>query len=101
MCIAPSTRTRVALPDQLHRDLDNPPGRCGTNCAEGRVRKSGALWNRGVWEPEIRVIEQIESLKASLKVQPINQRDVLEQRGIDVFDTRRTKDVPRGIAVIP
>ena len=46
------------------------------------------------------MIEQIESLKASLKVQALNYCEALEQGSIDVLDSRRAKDVPRGVAVI-
>src|SRR5580704_13103561 len=67
----------------------------------GWVRKGGALRDGRIGSSQIGVIEQIESFQTSLKIQSIDQRDTLEHRCIDVFDTRSTKNVPRGIAVVP
>ena len=45
--------------------------------------------------------EQVECFKASLKVQTINQREALEERGIHILDSWCTKNIPGGIPIIP
>ena len=83
-----TSKLTVHLPDDLHRDLEDSPCRSGVNRSV-RGRTDGV-----VWKPEVSVIEQVERFKSSLKSQPLDQRDILEQGSVHILDTRRTDDVP-------
>src|ERR1035438_10094535 len=85
----PNPKSPLALPDNLHRDLDDSAWRCGANYSE-RGRREGVIWH-----PEVSVIEQIEPLQASLKPHSLVQRETLEKRGIHILDARRTNNIPR------
>src|SRR3981081_976626 len=79
---------------EFQAKLHLSPGRCAED-----LTGCGRNVNRRGRKTEVCVIQRIEQLPAELERGPLPDREVLEQRKIQIFETRAEQYIATGIAV--
>ena len=86
---------------QPQRELDLALAVCRRWNDSGRAGNLIALENDQLGVYEVRMIEDVEGLDPELHVQPLLQRNPLEQRGVHVEETGSPKRAARDVSVGP
>src|SRR5213594_689329 len=86
---------------QPQRELDLALAVCRRWNDSGRAGNLIALENDQLGVYEVRMIEDVEGLDTELHVQPLLQRNPLEQRGVHVEETGSPKRAARDVSVGP
>ncbi len=53
----------------------------------------------GIWQAELRVIEDVEGLRAELEFHPFTNREVFEKRHIPIPAAGSDQDIAAGVAI--